>query len=142
MCVPLWSEVWRVQHRPEAGGLGSQILGVRPRSHAVDFQNSGAEVIVLYSPGQEALVSPEDVLGSIEMLRTGCLVPSPALPCPAFETMSTPAETQAASCKGSWAKSPGGLLLASWAFPLGLGPVPWVGGQVSVPPSPGPSVSL
>lgn len=31
---------------------------------------------------------------------------------------------------------------ASWAFPLGLGPVPWEGAQVSVPPSSGPSVSL
>lgn len=35
---------------PEVGGLGSQILGVRPRNHAVDVQNSGAEVMCVILP--------------------------------------------------------------------------------------------
>lgn len=53
-----------VQPRPEAGGLGSQRLGVGLRSHAADVQNSGAGVIcVIFPPGHEALESPSDCVG-------------------------------------------------------------------------------
>lgn len=58
-----------VQPRPEAGGLGSQRLGVGLRSHAADVQNSGAGVTCVIFPwGMKLWSHPVIVLGSTDML--------------------------------------------------------------------------